>query len=114
MSAGAESRTWSHADVVELVRAVVGDLEGIRGGLYAIQVYRGARSIRIRFVREGRDVLGTFVVPLPESIVLASIDREGNPYNEIRAFIEATSDELGGVMLPEPESPGDPPEDNGA
>lgn len=80
-------------DLVDLVKAIVGDVETVQRARRMVQVYREARSLRLRVIFDGCHILGTWIVPLPETVTALAADKIRNPYNTVGIEIELT-DEL--------------------
>ncbi len=88
---------WTRADVIALVKAVVGEVKVI-APTFALRAYRGARRLKLTFVLEGRGILGTWSVPIPDTMIAVIDDEDRNPYNVVDIRIELSNDMDAGSM----------------
>lgn len=91
-------------ELVAVVKAIVGDMNALKDTMHHLPVYPGGRSLEVEFERDGRESLGTFVVPIPESILEAqssSASRAG--YNRLTARVRIVNAEPGPAMAPREE-----------
>jgi hypothetical protein len=93
----------NRAELVSLVREVLGDVEEIRTARnYHVQLQRGTCSLTLTFIHNGGQVLSEFLVPLPWTIMALIESEELNPYNSVTVKVSPTRTE--GLPQPQPVS----------
>jgi hypothetical protein len=93
--------SYTREDVIAFVKEIVGDLEAVKPTYLQLQIHRYARSLRVQFTLEGRDILGEYVIPIPEKVIAAAMSQHDNPYNAVRCRVDVGNDDVLPPMAPE-------------
>lgn len=81
--------TMERGELVRLVREVLGEIKAAQGsGVLSVRLGPTTRSLRIRFMHEGRRCLADVLVPLPEAVAEMVPDMKRNPWGMVEALVE--------------------------
>lgn len=76
-------------ELVRFVREVLGEIKAAQGsGMMSVRLGPTTRSLRIRFMHEGRRCLADVLVPLPEAVAEMVSDMKRNPWGMVEALVE--------------------------
>ena len=81
--------TMNRGELVHLVREVLGEIKASQGsGMMSVRLGPTTRSLRIRFVHEGRNWVADVLVPLPAAVAELVPDMKRNPWGQVEAVVE--------------------------
>lgn len=92
-------------ELVRLVREVLGEIKASQGsGMMSVRLGPTTRSLRIRFMLEGRKCLADVLVPLPAAVAEMVPDMKRNPWGMVEAQVEAFNTEPSAPVVTLPTS----------
>lgn len=81
--------TMNRGELVRFVREVLGEIKASQGsGMMSVRLGPTTRSLRIRFMHEGRSCLADVLVPLPAAVAEMVPDMKRNPWGMVEALVD--------------------------
>lgn len=87
-----ETQKWTHAELVDLVREVIGEVSKATDRFGMVNLYREARALELQFMLHNQ-IVGVFAVPIPPAILERVRDRQANPYDNLQVTVRASMTE---------------------